>query len=49
MDKVAELLHEYKYLFPTKFFDLKGIVGDLGMMKINLKHDVIQLSNTHIG
>lgn len=34
--KVSELLHEYHDLFPTDFFELKGIVGDLGMMKINL-------------
>lgn len=40
VDKVAELLHEYQDLFPTKFSDLKGIVGDLGVMKINLKPDV---------
>jgi len=40
MHKVAELLHEYQHLFLTKFSDLKGIVGYLGMMKINLKLDV---------
>lgn len=39
MDKVAELLCEYQDLFPTKFSDLKGIVGDLGLMKITLKLD----------
>ena len=39
VDKVGELLHEYQDLFPTKITDLKGIVGDLGMMKITLKHD----------
>lgn len=38
--KVVELLHEYRDLLPTKFSELKGIVGDLGMMKINLKLDV---------
>ena len=37
MDKVAELLHEYQDLFLTKITDLKGIVGDLGMMRISLK------------
>lgn len=37
VDKVAKLLREYQYLFLTKITDLKGIVGDLGMMKITLK------------
>ena len=37
MDKVVELLHENQDLFPTKFLDLKGILGDLGIMKITLK------------
>ena len=39
VDKVTELLHEYQDLFLTKITDLKGIVGDLGMMKITLKPD----------
>ena len=39
VDKVVELLCEYQDLFPTKITDLKGIVGDLGMMKITLKPD----------
>lgn len=39
MDKVIELLHEYQDLFPTKFLNLKGIIGDLGVMKITLKLD----------
>eukprot|EP00253_Pinus_taeda_P023213 PITA_23213 len=39
VDKVTELLHEYHDLFPTKFLDLKGIVGDLGVMNITLKPD----------
>ena len=39
MDKVGELLREYQDLFPTKITHLKGIVGDLGMMKITLKTD----------
>jgi len=37
VDKVVELLHEYQEIFPTKFPNLKGIIGDLGVMKINLK------------
>jgi len=40
MDKVVELLQEYQDLFPTKFLDLNGIVGDLGIMKITMKPDV---------
>ena len=40
VDKVAELLREYQDLFHTKFTDLKGIIGDLGVMKIMLKPDV---------
>ena len=39
VDKVAELLCEYWDLFSTKIKDLKGIVGDLRMMKITLKPD----------
>jgi len=32
-----EPLREYEDLFPTKFYFLKGIVGDLRVMKITLK------------
>ena len=39
VDKVTELLHEYQDLFHTKFMDLKGIIRDLGVMKITLKLD----------
>jgi len=37
MGKVADLLHEYRDLFPTKFTEMKGIVGELGEMRIPLK------------
>jgi len=40
VDKVAKLLRKYQDLFPTKFLDLKGIIGDLGVMRIRLKPDV---------
>lgn len=40
INKVTDLLHEYQELFPTKFSDMKGIVGDLGVMKIPLQPDV---------
>lgn len=43
MDKVVELLCEYEDLFPTKFSDLKGVVGDLGVMKITLKLDAMPI------
>jgi len=40
ISKVTELLHEYQELFPTTFSEMKGIIGDLGVMKIPLKLDV---------
>ena len=40
VDKVAELLREYQDLFPTKFTNLKGIIGDPGVMKITLNPDM---------
>ena len=33
------MLHDYQDLFPTKFTEMKGIVGDLGVMRILLKED----------
>jgi len=39
VDKVTKLLQKYEDLFPTKFSDQIGIIGDLGMMKITLKLD----------
>lgn len=39
MDNVIELLCEYQDLFHTKFVDLRGIIGDIGMMNITLKPD----------
>jgi len=38
--KVPKLLNKYHDLFPTIFSDLKGIIGNLGVMKINLKPNV---------
>ena len=43
MAKITDLLHEFQDLFPTKFFQMKGILGDLGEMKIPLKHDAKQV------
>lgn len=37
VDKALELLREYQDLFPTNFSDLKGILRDMGVMKIYLK------------
>ena len=37
--KVAELLMEYQDMFPMKFSELKGIIGDLAVMCITLKPD----------
>ena len=37
--QIADLLHNYQDLFPTKFTEMKGIVGDLGVMRITLKDD----------
>ena len=39
VDKMVKLLPEYQDLFPTNFVDLKGIIRDLGVMKITLKPD----------
>lgn len=36
IDKFTKLFHKYQDLFPTNFYDLKGIVEDLGVMKITL-------------
>jgi hypothetical protein len=35
--QAADLLQEYQDLFPIKFEDMKGILGDLGVMRIPLK------------
>ena len=40
MAKTTDLLHEFQDLFPTKFYEMKGILGDLGEMKIPLNPDV---------
>lgn len=40
VDRITDFLCEYQDLFPTKNLDLKGIIGNLGVMKITLKLDV---------
>ena len=39
MEKIIDLLHEFQDLFPTKISEMKGIVSDLGEMKIPLRLD----------
>ena len=38
--KIMDLPHEFQDLFPTNFSEMKGIVGDMGEMKIPLKPDI---------
>ena len=40
VSKVTELLHEYQDLFLMKFSEMKGVLGDIGVIKIPLKADV---------
>ena len=40
MGHIADLLQEYQDLFPTKFTEMKGILGDLGVIRIPLKEGV---------
>ena len=40
MENIIDLLHEFQDLFLTKFSKMKGILGDLGEIKIPLKLDV---------
>ena len=39
MEKITDLLHEFQDLFPTKFSEMKGILGDLGETKIPLNRN----------
>jgi hypothetical protein len=43
MERITKLLREYNDLFPTTFTEMKGIVGELGEMKISLRS-----ANDHI-
>jgi hypothetical protein len=40
VESITELLCEYIDLFPTKFIDMKGKVGEIGEMKIPLRAEV---------
>ena len=39
MAKITDLLHEFQDLFLMKLSEMKGILGDLGEIKIPLKPD----------
>ena len=39
MENITYILHEFQDMFPTKLSEMKGILGDLGEMKIPLKPD----------
>ena len=49
VSKFIELLHEYQELFPTMFSKMKGIIGDLGVMKIRHKPDAKPVKKNLIG
>ena len=38
--KVTYLLHEFQHMFPRKLSKMKGIIRDMGEMKIPLRSDV---------
>jgi predicted nuclease with RNAse H fold len=40
VESINELLRKYNDLFPTTFTEMKGIVGELGEMKIPLRPEV---------
>jgi hypothetical protein len=42
MEKITDLLREYLDLFTTSFLEMKGIVGELGEMKIPLNQMLSQ-------
>ena len=39
VEKITDLLYEFQDLFPTKFSKMKGIIKDLGEMKMPLNPD----------
>jgi hypothetical protein len=38
-EEIVESIHEYIDLFPTTFKEMKGMVGELGEMKISLRDE----------
>ena len=47
MAQVANLLREYQDLFSNSFAEMKGIVGELGEMKIPLKPNAKPMKQRH--
>jgi len=45
MTKILTLLREYEELFPKMLLEIKGIKGDLGEIKIELKPDAIPVNH----
>jgi hypothetical protein len=43
--RITKLLREYNDLFPTKFFEMKELAGELGEMKISLKLEAIPIKH----
>jgi hypothetical protein len=43
VERITKLLHEYIDLFPTTFTKMKGIVREIGEMKIPLKSKAISI------
>lgn len=39
VNQLVDMLKEYEYIFPSTFFDMKRIAGELGEMKIKLWPD----------
>ena len=40
MGHIVDLLQQYQDLFPTKFIEMKGILGEIGVMRIPLREGV---------
>ena len=45
MAKITDLLHKFQDLFPTKFAEMKGILGDFGEMKMSLNPNAKPLAS----
>ena len=49
MGKITDLLDKLRYLFPTKFLEMKGIIYNMGEMNIPLKWDARPLKQRPYG
>jgi hypothetical protein len=45
IERTTKLLHEYNDLFPTTVSEMKGLLGDIGEMKILLKRKSRHIRN----